>query len=204
MHVAPPPARIPFHLPPKGTGAPASERVPASSGPPVLTSSPSKPPILKRPPTAKPPGPPRLKNPYEAVPFEQIQFAPLEPGLKSQTTPEEAPRPRLRRKPMETDFEPLAAPAPPVEEAKKVEGTVALPLGILLRNLPAFQLTGRSRPRARGRQGQFSPIADCRPARHRACRRSTKSIPRRHSGGFRSLFILTRPTHPSCCHCKRF
>jgi hypothetical protein len=35
------PERIPFHLPPKGTGAPASERVPASSGPPVSTASPS-------------------------------------------------------------------------------------------------------------------------------------------------------------------
>ena len=33
------PTRIPFHLPPKGTGAPASERVPASSGPPVPSSS---------------------------------------------------------------------------------------------------------------------------------------------------------------------
>ncbi len=33
------PERIPFHLPPKGTGAPASERVPASSGPPVSTPS---------------------------------------------------------------------------------------------------------------------------------------------------------------------
>jgi predicted regulator of Ras-like GTPase activity (Roadblock/LC7/MglB family) len=33
------PERIPFHLPPKGTGAPASERVPASSGPPVSTAA---------------------------------------------------------------------------------------------------------------------------------------------------------------------
>ena len=33
------PTRIPFHLPPNGTGAPASERVPASSGPPVPTRS---------------------------------------------------------------------------------------------------------------------------------------------------------------------
>ena len=40
-HLAPAPARIPFHLPPKGTGAPASERVPASSGPPVPTSLPA-------------------------------------------------------------------------------------------------------------------------------------------------------------------
>jgi predicted regulator of Ras-like GTPase activity (Roadblock/LC7/MglB family) len=31
----PPPLRIPFQFPPNGTGAPASERVPASSGPPV-------------------------------------------------------------------------------------------------------------------------------------------------------------------------
>ena len=32
------PARIPFRLPPNGAGEPASERVPASSGPPVPTS----------------------------------------------------------------------------------------------------------------------------------------------------------------------
>jgi hypothetical protein len=32
------PKKISFHLPPNGTGAPASERVPASSGPPVPTS----------------------------------------------------------------------------------------------------------------------------------------------------------------------
>jgi predicted regulator of Ras-like GTPase activity (Roadblock/LC7/MglB family) len=37
LPTAPQPARIPFHLPPNGTGAPASERVPASSGPPVPT-----------------------------------------------------------------------------------------------------------------------------------------------------------------------
>jgi predicted regulator of Ras-like GTPase activity (Roadblock/LC7/MglB family) len=35
------PERIAFHLPPKETGAPASERVPASSGPPVSTPSPA-------------------------------------------------------------------------------------------------------------------------------------------------------------------
>ena len=34
------PTRIPFHLPPNGAGEPASERVPASSGPPVPTSLP--------------------------------------------------------------------------------------------------------------------------------------------------------------------
>jgi predicted regulator of Ras-like GTPase activity (Roadblock/LC7/MglB family) len=34
------PGKIPFNFPPNGTGAPASERVPASSGPPVPTTSP--------------------------------------------------------------------------------------------------------------------------------------------------------------------
>jgi predicted regulator of Ras-like GTPase activity (Roadblock/LC7/MglB family) len=38
-----PPTRIPFDLPPNGTGVPASERVPASSGPPVPTSLPKVP-----------------------------------------------------------------------------------------------------------------------------------------------------------------
>jgi hypothetical protein len=37
------PKRISIHLPPNGTGAPASERVPASSGPPVPTSLPAPP-----------------------------------------------------------------------------------------------------------------------------------------------------------------
>ena len=138
-HFAPPPARIPFHLPPKGTGAPASERVPASSGPPVLPPSTSEPPIRKRPPAPKPTP---LKNPYEAVPFDQIQFAPLEPGLKSQPVAE-TPRPRRRRKPVEpADLEPLAAPPPPVEEPKKEETYVAFSLRVLLQNLPTFQLHG--------------------------------------------------------------
>jgi predicted regulator of Ras-like GTPase activity (Roadblock/LC7/MglB family) len=38
-----PPTRIPFYLPPNGTGVPASERVPASSGPPVPTTLPKAP-----------------------------------------------------------------------------------------------------------------------------------------------------------------
>jgi hypothetical protein len=37
------PKKISFHLPPNGTGVPASERVPASSGPPVPTSLPEPP-----------------------------------------------------------------------------------------------------------------------------------------------------------------
>ena len=41
------PPKIPFHLPPNGTGAPASERVPALSGPPVPTAL-SEPPAPAR------------------------------------------------------------------------------------------------------------------------------------------------------------
>jgi predicted regulator of Ras-like GTPase activity (Roadblock/LC7/MglB family) len=37
------PARIPFHLPPNGMGAPASEKVPASSGSPIPTGAPKGP-----------------------------------------------------------------------------------------------------------------------------------------------------------------
>jgi len=43
------PAKIPFDLPPNGTGAPAPERVPASSGPPVPTSLPVPPPPARIP-----------------------------------------------------------------------------------------------------------------------------------------------------------
>ena len=51
--VAPPsqpatPTRIPFNLPPNGAGVPASERVPASSGPPVPTSPPPSQPTPAR------------------------------------------------------------------------------------------------------------------------------------------------------------
>ena len=41
------PERIPFHLPPKETGAPASERVPASCGPPVSTPRQAPPPPVR-------------------------------------------------------------------------------------------------------------------------------------------------------------
>jgi predicted regulator of Ras-like GTPase activity (Roadblock/LC7/MglB family) len=37
------PTRIPFNVPPNGMGGPASERVPASSGPPIPTGAPKKP-----------------------------------------------------------------------------------------------------------------------------------------------------------------
>ncbi len=132
-HFAPAPARIPFHLPPKGTGAPASERVPASSGPPVLPSVPSSP--RKR----------TLRNPYETVPFDQVKFSDIEKGSTSER-PAELERPR-RRKPTESDnLDLITAPVPdtpPVPATPpKVEEKIGLSLRVLLQNLPAFQRNG--------------------------------------------------------------
>ena len=66
------PERIPFHLPPKGTGAPASERVPASSGPPVSTDVPA--PIRARIPFEGEPSEVELpRNPTVAMPPEMAE-----------------------------------------------------------------------------------------------------------------------------------
>jgi predicted regulator of Ras-like GTPase activity (Roadblock/LC7/MglB family) len=132
---APAPTRIPFHLPPKGTGAPASERVPASSGPPVLP-----PPILPRPAPpkkAQPTGP--LRNPYESVPFDQLKFPSPEPGSTSEPAAKTAPR-RKRKTSESIDFEPITAPL--VEEPEKVDEKIALSLRTLLQNVPVFQRKG--------------------------------------------------------------
>jgi predicted regulator of Ras-like GTPase activity (Roadblock/LC7/MglB family) len=127
---APAPTRIPFHLPPKGTGAPASERVPASSGPPVLP--PLIPPQPVPPKKAEPPGP--LRNPYESVPFDQLKFPSLETGSTSEPAAETAPRQKRKT------IEPITAPL--VEESKKVDEKIVLSLRALLQNIPAFQRKG--------------------------------------------------------------
>lgn len=158
-HLAPAPARIPFHLPPKGTGAPASERVPASSGPPVLPSVPPSP--RKR----------TLRNPYETVPFDQVQFSDLEKRSTSER-PAELERPR-RRKPTESDnldlitapvpdTPPVAKTAPVPATPPKAEEKIELSLRVLLQNLPAFQLKGDPSLAPEGAKVSLpiSPIAD--------------------------------------------
>ena len=159
-HLVPAPARIPFHLPPKGTGAPASERVPASSGPPVLPSVPPSP--RKR----------TLRNPYETVPFDQVKFSDIEKGSTSER-PAELERPR-RRKPTESDnLDLITAPVPdtlpPVPETPpvpatppKVEEKIELSLRVLLQNLPAFQRKGDPSlaPEDAKVSLPFPPIAD--------------------------------------------
>jgi predicted regulator of Ras-like GTPase activity (Roadblock/LC7/MglB family) len=126
--LAPAPARIPFHLPPKGTGVPASERVPASSGPPVL------PPVI---PATSRPTPPR--NPYESVPFDQVKFSETDNELPLER-PAELEKPRKRIPIESTNLDLITAPTP--DMAPKVEEKIELSLRVVLQNLPAFQRQG--------------------------------------------------------------
>ncbi len=85
----PPPLKIPFQFPPNGTGAPASERVPASSGPPV-------PPLSKSPPKLTPPEPAVEKTESTGKTPEKIAFqledkAPEAPQAQSATAKREEP-----------------------------------------------------------------------------------------------------------------
>ena len=108
------PARIPFNLPPNGTGASASERVPASSGPPVPTRSSKK----AIPP---PPAPFKVKPPSDDLRPKLT----LVPGIEPTAEPEFTPPPRASRE-------------------TKDERKVALALDVVLQNIPAFQLSGSS------------------------------------------------------------
>ena len=117
------PTRIPFKLPPNGAGAPASERVPASSGPPVPT-----------PPSAAPP-------PTQPAAPSRIPFKMTPPG------PELKPKLTLVPGVDPGKSDALSAsgppPAPPRSEpAKASPSTIKLRLNVCLRNLPVFQLKG--------------------------------------------------------------
>jgi len=111
---SPVPTRIPFHLPPNGAGAPASERVPASSGPPVPTSSPL--------PSAGAP-PPKPVTPFK-IPPPTADVRPkftLVPGVD----------------PKDAGAEPEKA-----KEERPDDRKITLGLKTVLQNLPGFQLNG--------------------------------------------------------------
>jgi len=103
------PTRIPFKLPPNGTGGSDSERVPASSGPPVPTSTPKT--------TSA------VRVPFKiSAPCDDLKpKLTLVPGVAA---PEK-----------ETAQE--AAVAAPATDAK-----ISLSLSVVLRNMPAFQVSG--------------------------------------------------------------
>jgi predicted regulator of Ras-like GTPase activity (Roadblock/LC7/MglB family) len=122
-HAPPPPlSKIPFHFPPNGTGAPASERVPASSGPPVPTISP-------------PPSEPQ-RIPF--TPAEEI-FTPEIPA-SAQASAMEPPETAEAPAPQPARLTPEAAAVP--EPVDKDAGKIAIALKPLLQNVPAFQLSG--------------------------------------------------------------
>lgn len=109
---SPSPARIPFNLPPNGAGEPASERVPALSGPPVPTRLP------------KIPAPKR--NPFKtSAPSDDLRpKLRLVPGME-QPEEEEA-----------DEF------APPPKAKAQDDVKMTLPLQPVLQNIPPFQLSG--------------------------------------------------------------
>jgi predicted regulator of Ras-like GTPase activity (Roadblock/LC7/MglB family) len=107
------PSRIPFKLTPNGTDVPASESVPASSGPSVPTSCPA------------PAAPTR-------IPFKMT--APSD-DLRPK------PEPWLTAESLKADAE-VAAPAPAAATSVSTEPTVGLALKPILQGLPAFQLDG--------------------------------------------------------------
>jgi predicted regulator of Ras-like GTPase activity (Roadblock/LC7/MglB family) len=122
---------IPFELSPNGTGASASERVPASSGPPVPTPLPFTPELEKIPfqPVAEKP----VASPLPKLPVAK----PVAPSTK--TTAKES------IKPARTISPGSSIPMPPVvSEPAKEDTSITLSLKAVVKNLPAFQLTGDS------------------------------------------------------------
>ncbi|MFL6515576.1 MAG: hypothetical protein ACJ8M1_11200 [Chthoniobacterales bacterium] len=119
-NATPSPTRIPFKLPPNGAGAPASERVPASSGPPVPTPSSA---------------PPKTNSAPVRIPFKL-------------TPPNDALKPKLTLVPgvdpgtdeaEESSIEPVTRKP---DSARASTINVRLRLNVCFRNLPAFQLKG--------------------------------------------------------------
>jgi predicted regulator of Ras-like GTPase activity (Roadblock/LC7/MglB family) len=110
------PSRIPFNLSPNGTGGPAPESVPASSGPSV--------------PTQSPPAPTRI--PFKiSAPSDDLRTKD-EPWLTAESLPPSAESPVI------------TAPEPPIKVTleNKAEIRISLPLKPIMQGLAPFQLGG--------------------------------------------------------------
>ena len=119
-HSASAPARIPFKLSPNGTDVPATERVPASSGPSVPTSPPAS------------STPTRIPfNPSASTDDE----GPAEPWLTKESFVDDGVTLPEANTPSDVVVEKK-------EEPPKPEIKISLPLKPILENLPPFQLTG--------------------------------------------------------------
>jgi predicted regulator of Ras-like GTPase activity (Roadblock/LC7/MglB family) len=161
-----PPGKTPLEFPPNGTGEPASERVPASSGPPVPSLSPppaapkripfEAPANLKMPeapaPASKSPAPSKTE-PQSSIPTQVPPAVPASnraPSADSAPakpqTPASTPAP-LKQIPLlltsgQKDAAAEADAIPEEKETKSDGSTVALALKPILQNVPAFQLNG--------------------------------------------------------------
>jgi predicted regulator of Ras-like GTPase activity (Roadblock/LC7/MglB family) len=160
--------KIPFELSPNGTGVSASERVPASSGPPVPTSLPStnEPPKLSLKLS--------VEEPQTPTPAKEAEIeAPAKPPAKTAT--KESAAQVSTTKPNADEIAPPVVPVKPAAEksatlalsktpkltpsAKTIAGpsnpmplvvsepeedapTISFSLKAILQNLPAFQLHG--------------------------------------------------------------
>ena len=116
MNASAGPARIPFKLTPNGTGAPATERVPASSGSPVPTSLPMA-------------GAP-ARIPFKIGAPSEAARPKAEPWITKETFDA-------------TPAVPVSAPAPQFTPSE-ADGSVKISLALqpLLQSLPPFQLLG--------------------------------------------------------------
>jgi hypothetical protein len=124
------PAKIPFDFPPNGTGAPASERVPASSGPPVPTIS------------ASVATPARIPfNPPEEIGKAKTSTPTDTKALKPAAT-EQAPAPAPAETPAATGAPLVPDSAENSDSSKTSETKIRLALKPLLQNLPPFQIDG--------------------------------------------------------------
>jgi predicted regulator of Ras-like GTPase activity (Roadblock/LC7/MglB family) len=118
-----PPTRIPFKLSPNGTGGPAPESVPASSGPSVPTNFDA--------------GPAPTRIPFKmTAPSDDLRQKD-EPWLTAESLAPVAPAPV--EQPSITPAS--VAPVTPASESKP-ETTIALALKPILQGLPPFQLGG--------------------------------------------------------------
>ena len=152
-------AEIPFEdLSPNGTGASASERVPASSGPPVPTPLPFTPELAKiafdlprEKPAIKEPDKKPLPASLFKVPAVAVEKEPEPKPPLTLRFDEPASKPIVPESVKTASPEPAKKPAgqlvslsmPVIEpEPAKDAPTISFSLKAVLQNLPAFQLTG--------------------------------------------------------------
>jgi predicted regulator of Ras-like GTPase activity (Roadblock/LC7/MglB family) len=128
-------SEIPFELSPNGTGVFASERVPASSGPPVPTPLPFTPDLEKIP--LQPAAENLVTSRSSKLPVPE----PVTPPIKATSE-----KPFKQPAPAKTITGPLIPMSPVASKPATETPSISFSLKTLLRNLPAFQLTGDIAP----------------------------------------------------------